>query len=90
MNVGRFTYDLSTRIRSTWAKDAGRRTSGMSPHIYSPCAPDTGKQREVDLCRYLHIGIGPAIVHMSSAISIIGKFIRRTVKNLPTSLANII
>jgi len=24
---------------------------------YSPCATDTGKQGELDLCRYLHTGI---------------------------------
>jgi len=31
--------------------------------IYSPCATDTGKQGELDLYRYLHIGIGLAVVH---------------------------
>jgi len=29
-NRGRRTYDTSTRIRSTWAKDTGRRTRGTS------------------------------------------------------------
>jgi len=56
-NTGRRTYDTSTRIRGTPAKDAGRRTSG------NPCATDTGKQGELDLCRYLHIGIGLTAVH---------------------------
>jgi len=56
MNTGRRTYDTSTRIRSTRAKDTGRP-------IYSPCATDTGKQGELDLCCYLHIGIGLAAVH---------------------------
>ena len=50
----------SMHICSTRAKDTGRHTSA---HIYSPCATYTGKQGELDLCRYLHIGIGPAIVH---------------------------
>jgi len=49
------TYDTSTRIRSTQAKDTGRRASGTSAGVYSPCATDTGKQGELDLCRYLHI-----------------------------------
>jgi len=62
-NTGRRTYDASTRIRSTWAKDTGRRTSGTSTRIYSSCATDTGKQGELDLCQYLHIGIGLAEVH---------------------------
>jgi len=37
----------------------------MSARIYSPCATDTGKQKqeELDLCRYLHIGKGLAAVH---------------------------
>jgi len=43
-NMGRRTYDTSTRIRSTRAKDTARRTSGMSGCIYSPCATETGKQ----------------------------------------------
>jgi len=43
----------------------GRRTSGMSffARIYSLCATDTGKQGELDLCWYLHSGIGLAAVH---------------------------
>ena len=41
----------------------GRCTRSTSACIYSPCATDVGKQGELDLCRYLHIGIGPAIVH---------------------------
>jgi len=40
-----------------------RRTSGTSARIYSPCATDTGKQGELDLCRYLHICIGLIAVH---------------------------
>jgi len=56
-NTGRHTYDTATRICSTRAKDTGRRT-GTSARIYSRCATDTGKQGELDLCRYLHIGIG--------------------------------
>jgi len=35
----------------------------MSAHIYSQCATDTGKQGKLELCRYLHIRIGPAIIH---------------------------
>jgi len=62
-NTGRCTYDTSTRIRSTQAKDTSRHTTGTSAHIYSPCATDMGKQGELHLCRYLHIGIGPAIVN---------------------------
>jgi len=64
-NTGRHTYDTSARIRSTRAKDTGRRrrTSGTCAHIYSPCATDMGKQGELDLCRYLQIGIGLAAVH---------------------------
>ena len=50
-NTGRRTYDTSTRIRSTRAEDTAAR-------ICSLCATDTGKQGELDLCRYLHIGIG--------------------------------
>jgi len=66
-NTGRRTYDTFTRICSTWAKDTGRRTSGMSARadvpesaradIYSPCATDTGKQGELDLCTYADIRI---------------------------------
>jgi len=62
-NTGRHTYDTSTRIRSTRAKDMGRRTSCMPACIYSPCATNMGKQGELDLCRSLHIGIGLAAVH---------------------------
>ena len=62
-DTGRRTYDTSTRIRSTRAIDTGRRTSGTSAHTYSPCATDMGKQGELDLCRYLLIGIGLAVVH---------------------------
>jgi len=58
-NTGRRTYDTSTHIRSTRAKDMGRCTA----RIYSPCATDTGKQGELHLCRYLHVGIGLAVVH---------------------------
>jgi len=43
-NTGRRTYDTSTRIHSTRAKD-------------------TGEQGKLDLCQYLHIGIGLAIIH---------------------------
>jgi len=63
MNSGRHTYDMSTCIRSTRPKDTGRCTFGTSARIYSPCATDAGKQGELDLCRYLHIGIGLATVH---------------------------
>jgi len=35
----------------------------VSARMYSPCATDTGKQGELHLCRYLHIGIGLAVVH---------------------------
>jgi len=52
-NTGRRTYDMSTRIRSTRAIDMG-----TSARIYSSCATDMGKQGELDLCCYLHIGIG--------------------------------
>jgi len=40
-------------------------SSYLSARIYSPCATgtDTGKEGELDLCRYMYIGIGPAIVH---------------------------
>jgi len=62
-NTGRRTYDTSTRIHSTRAKDTGRRTRGTSARIYSPCATDTGEQGKLDLCQYLHIGIGLAIIH---------------------------
>jgi len=85
-NTGRLTgstYDTSTRIRSTRAEDTGRRTSGTG----------TGKQGELDLCRYLRSAYRhrpSRSPQMSSAISITGKFIRKTVKNLPTGLANII
>jgi len=40
-----------------------RTHSDTSARIYSPCATDMGKQEELDLCRYLHIGIGLAAVH---------------------------
>jgi len=36
---------------------------GMSARIYSPCATHMGKQGELDQCRYLHIGIGLAVIH---------------------------
>jgi len=49
MNTRR-TYNTSTRIRSTRAKDMGRRISGTFARILSPCATDTGKQGELDLC----------------------------------------
>jgi len=62
-NTGRRTYDTSTHIRRTRARDTGRCTGGTSARISSPCATDTGKQGELDLCRYLHIGIGLAAVH---------------------------
>jgi len=62
-NTGRRTYDTSSHIRSTPVKDTRRRTSGISARICSPCATDTGKQGELDLCRYLHISIGLAAVH---------------------------
>jgi len=62
-NTGRHTYDTSTRIRSTRAEDPGRRTTGTSARICSPCTTDTGKQGELDLCRYLYISIGRAAVH---------------------------
>jgi len=48
---------------NTGRRDTARRTSGTSGRIYSPFATDTGKQGELDLCRYLHIGIGLAAVH---------------------------
>jgi len=61
-NIGRRTYDTFTRIRSTRAKHTGRRASGTSALIYSPCATDTGKQGEiapvrlpVSIARVLHI-----------------------------------
>jgi len=63
MNTDRRTYDTSTRICSIRAKDRGRRAGGTSACIYRPCAIDTGKQGELHLCQYLHISIGPAIVH---------------------------
>ena len=47
----------------------GRRTRSTSACIYSPCATDVGKQGELDLCRYLHIGIGPAIIHKCPQLS---------------------
>ena len=59
-NMGRCTYDMSTSIRSTRAKDMRSRTIRVD--VYSPCATDTGKQGELDLCRDLHIGIGLAAV----------------------------
>jgi len=59
----RRTYDMSTPIHSTRAKDTGRGTVGTSARIYSPCAADTGKHGELDLCRYLHIGIGLTADH---------------------------
>jgi len=58
-NTSKRTYDAFTRIHSTRAKDTGF----TSAPIYSPCATDTGKQGELDLCRYLHIGIGLTTVH---------------------------
>jgi len=41
----------------------GLNIRAYEPRIYSPCATDTGKQGELDLCRYLHICIGLATVH---------------------------
>ena len=56
MNTGRCTYDTSTHIRSTQAKDMVRHTAGA--RTCSPCTTDMGKQGELYLCRYLHTGIG--------------------------------
>ena len=42
-----------------------QKSYGTSACICSPYATDTGSQGELDLCRYLHTGIGPAIVQDS-------------------------
>ena len=56
-----------------------------SSRICSPYATDTGSQGELDLCRYLHTGIGPAIVHRCPQLfASLENFNHRTVKNLPT------
>jgi len=59
---------MSTRVCSTRAKDTGRYTAGTSARVNNPCATDMGKQGELDLFQYLHIGIGPAIVHRCSQL----------------------
>jgi len=54
----------------------GLKIQATFARIYSPCATDTGKQGELDLCRYLHIGIGVANV---------GHFAYKTFRLLDTS-----
>jgi len=52
------------------ATNRGRRTYDTSARIYSPCATDTGKQGELELCRYLHIGIQPSSTDVLSGTSV--------------------
>jgi len=59
--------------------------SSRSLELLRPEQNGTCVQGELDLCQYLHTGIGPAVVdRMSSAITIIS----RTVKKLPTAVGN--
>ena len=89
-NTGRCTYDTSTRICNTWAKDTVRHTSSMSARIYHQCTTDTGKQGELDLGQYLHISIGLAIVHRCPQLLASQENSSAELKNLSTGMANII